>query len=348
MINANIGVNFQGFRSSAYQNRITPEPPQDYIEDSFEIFSKNNISVLRIPYSWESWEADKSGFYEDLEKISKVADAYSISCIYDNHQWECSSWLGRGIGMPNSLLSSDYTKSTGRPPTREVLKDFWKRWWNRKITNNDNIDGWEAQISFVKEVMNYLNNKKSTFGFEVLNEPQVYNALDYDKVGRYHTYAISNLRAISDKPLFFNAAISNTSIDNPILQSQVAPKNGDNVIYDIHMYPPSYYNMQFFRFTSSIARNLQVYVGEFNSDYKYGANLSKDQLMKYLNLFHRFKIFGCTLWRWYYIRDLNIPAFNLTQVENGRINPNANFINLSDALKEYNHKHKQQALSYNF
>jgi cellulase (glycosyl hydrolase family 5) len=344
MINANIGVNFQGFRSSAYQNRITPEPPQDYIEDSFEIFSKNNISMLRIPYSWESWEADKSGFYEDLEKISKVADAYSISCIYDNHQWECSSWLGWGIGMPNSLLSSDYTKSTGRPPTREVLKDFWKRWWNRKITNNDNIDGWEAQISFVKEVMNYLNNKKSTFGFEVLNEPQVYNALDYDKVGRYHTYAIMNLRTISDKPLFFNAAISNTSIDNPILQSQAAPKNGDNVIYDIHMYPPSYYNMQFFRFISSIARNLQMYVGEFNSDYKYGANLSKDQLMKYLNLFHRFKIFGCTLWRWYYIRDLNIPAFNLTQVENGRINPNANFINLSDTLKEYNHKHKQQAL----
>jgi cellulase (glycosyl hydrolase family 5) len=344
MINANIGVNFQGFRSSAYQNRITPEPPQDYIEDSFEIFSKNNISMLRIPYSWESWEADKSGFYEDLEKISKVADAYSISCIYDNHQWECSSWLGWGIGMPNSLLSSDYTKSTGRPPTREVLKDFWKRWWNRKITNNDNIDGWEAQISFVKEVMNYLNNKKSTFGFEVLNEPQVYNALDYDKVGRYHTYAIMNLRPISDKPLFFNAAISNTSIDNPIFQSRVAPKNGDNVIYDIHMYPPSYYNMQFFRFISSIARNLQMYVGEFNSDYKYGANLSKDQLMKYLNLFHRFKIFGCTLWRWYYIRDLNIPAFNLTQVENGRINPNANFINLSDTLKEYNHKHKQQAL----
>src|ERR1051325_5495139 len=116
MINANIGVNFQGFESSAYQNRITPEPPQDYIENSFHIFSKNNISMLRIPYSWESWEVNKSGFHEDLQKISNVADAYDISCIYDNHQWECSSWLGWGIGMPNSLLSCHYGNNTGKSP----------------------------------------------------------------------------------------------------------------------------------------------------------------------------------------------------------------------------------------
>ena len=166
MINVNIGVNFQGFESSAYQNRITPEPPQDYIEDSFHIFSKNNISMLRIPYSWESWEVNKSGFHEDLQKISNVADAYDISCIYDNHQWECSSWLGWGIGMPNSLLSSHYGKNAGKSPSRVVLKDFWKRWWRRKITNKDNIDGWEAQMTFVKEVIICLKNKKSTFGLK--------------------------------------------------------------------------------------------------------------------------------------------------------------------------------------
>jgi hypothetical protein len=155
------------------------------------------------------------------------------------------------------------------------------------------------------------------------------------KVGRYHSYATKNLRAISDKPLFFNAAISNGSIDNPIFQSQVAPNTRDNVIYDIHMYPPSYYNMQFFRFASSIARNLQIFVGEFNSDYKYGATLSKDQLTKYIKLFYQFKAFGFALWRWYYIRDLNVPAFNLTNVENGRINPNTNFVSLSNTLKGY-------------
>lgn len=151
----NIGVNFQGFESSAYQNRTTPIPPQDYIEDSFKIFSTNNISTLRIPYSWESWEFNKGKFYDDLEKISKLADAYNITCIYDNHQWECSSWLGWGIGMPNSLLSTSYPENTGNCPNRKVMKDFWDKWWNREVISRDNVDGWDAQIrrSYVSTIV---------------------------------------------------------------------------------------------------------------------------------------------------------------------------------------------------
>lgn len=333
MINNNIGVNFQGFESSAYQNRKTPTPPRDYIEDSFQIFSKNNIFMLRVPYSWESWECDKSSFYEDLEKISKVADAYNILCIYDNHQWEGSSWLGWGIGMPNSLLSANYQKNTGRRPNRNVIKDFWKKWWNHKIINRDNVDGWEAQISFVKEVVSYLNNKKSTFGFEILNEPQVYHVLDYNKVGNYHNYAMQELRKCTDKLLFFNAAISHIPFDNPILQSRVAPTTRVNTVYDVHMYPPSSYNMRFFRLVCSLLQNVQIYIGEFNSGYKYGANLSKNKLMNYLKTFHKFKLFGWALWRWYYTQDNNIPAFNLTKICNGKISQNINFCNLIEALR---------------
>lgn len=123
-MNSNIGVNFQGFESSAYQNRITPIPPRDYIEYSFQIFSKNNISMLRIPYSWESWEYNKGDFFDDLEKISKIADAYEISCIYDNHQWDWN-WLGWGIGMPNRLVSNNYEKNSGNRPRRNIIKAFW-------------------------------------------------------------------------------------------------------------------------------------------------------------------------------------------------------------------------------
>lgn len=330
----NIGVNFQGFESSAYQNRTTPTPPQDYIEDSFQIFSKNNIFMLRIPYSWESWEYNKSNFYEDLEKISKVADAYNISCIYDNHQWECSSWLGCGIGMPNSLLSTNYQKNTGSRPNRNVIKDFWKKWWNRKVINRDNVDGWEAQISFIKEIVAYLNNKKSTCGFEILNEPQVYHILDYNKIGHYHNFAMQELRKCTDKLLFFNAAVSHIPFDNPILQSQVAPTTKGDTLYDVHIYPPSSYNMRFFRLVCSLLQNVQIYIGEFNSGYKYGANLSKNKLIKYLKMFHKSKIFGGALWRWYYTQDSNIPAFNLTKIGNGKISPNVNFFNLVEALRE--------------
>jgi hypothetical protein len=81
-------------------------------------------------------------------------------------------------------------------------------------------------------------------------------------------------------------------------------------------------------------RNVQLYIGEFNSNYEDGTNLSKDQLTKYLRLFQRSKIFGWAIWRWYYTHDSNIPAFNLTSIDNGKISPNVNFSNLVDAVGE--------------
>ena len=38
-----IGINFLGFGSSAFQNRITPVPPFEYIEDLFKLFFKEGI-----------------------------------------------------------------------------------------------------------------------------------------------------------------------------------------------------------------------------------------------------------------------------------------------------------------
>ena len=129
-----------------------------------------------------------------------------------------------GLVMPNSLLSNVYEKCHTRSPDRRVMKDFWNRWWNRQILTHDNTEGWQAQMNFIKEVISYLENKKSTFGFEILNEPQVYRMSDYT--------VISHM------------------IDNPLSQSVVTPNKNDDMIYDVHMYPPSYYNIQFFKFTS--------------------------------------------------------------------------------------------------
>lgn len=102
-------------------------------------------------------------------------------------------------------------------------------------------------------------------------------------------------------------------------------------VYNI---PPCSYNLKFFKFASALIQKVQIYIGEFNSGYKYETSLSKDQLIEYLRLFRQYKIFGWALWRWYYVKDGNIPAFNLTAMENGRITPNTNFFNLTEALSE--------------
>ena len=138
-----IGVNFHGYESSSYQNRSTPHPPENYIEDSFRIFADSGITCIRVTFYWESWELNREKCLNDLGAIADSADKYGISCIYDNHQWECSSWIGSGIGMPNSIMSKYY----GRAPPEGIpdftKRDFWSRWWNHKIMS---VDARTAQI----------------------------------------------------------------------------------------------------------------------------------------------------------------------------------------------------------
>src|SRR5262245_50735664 len=141
-----IGVNFHGYGSAAYQNRHNANPPRNYVDDSMKIFSSNGITCIRVPVHWESWEFNKDHFHNDLIEIADAADKHGIMCIYDNHQWECASWIGSGIGFPNSLMSQRYER-TNRPtskPEYNLKRDFWGRWWNRELETVDGVDCWKA------------------------------------------------------------------------------------------------------------------------------------------------------------------------------------------------------------
>src|SRR6476646_1839403 len=126
-----VGVNFDGIKISQYQNRKkSNNPPDKYIEDSFEILAKNGINCVRIPFYWESYGKNPNGFMNELDRISKEADTQNIMCIYDGHQWECSSYLGWGIGFPNSLMYSLFQTenpvgSSLEHPKKSNLEKFW-------------------------------------------------------------------------------------------------------------------------------------------------------------------------------------------------------------------------------
>jgi hypothetical protein len=113
------------------------------MEDSFRIFAENGITHVRVTFYWESWELNRDRCLEDLSVIADSVEKYGIMCIYDNHQWECSPWIGYGIGMPNSVISKYYEmRPADSKPNYDIKKDFWDRWWNRKIKKVNDKDGW--------------------------------------------------------------------------------------------------------------------------------------------------------------------------------------------------------------
>ena len=312
----------------------TPPPPENYIEDSFRIFADSGITCVRVTFYWESWELNREQCRDDLSVIADSADTHGIMCIYDNHQWECSSWIGSGIGMPNSVMSSYYERTPiEHKPNYNIKKDFWNKWWNRKINTVDDKDGWDAQLSYLVDIIKLLNNRKSTFSFEILNEPEVFSLSHYNKVRQYHDYMIKELRKLTNKPLMLCWALPHVPFDNPILQALILPSySNDNIIYDSHSYPPSFTRMIYFKLITFLMGNIPLYLGEFNSGFTSGTILSQEQISEYINMCSKFEICGYAFWRWSYIQDETIPAFNLTCIVDGKIQPGTYFNHFVSAL----------------
>jgi hypothetical protein len=73
-------------------------------------------------------------------------------------------------------------------------------------------------------------------------------------------------------------------------------------------------------------------MGEFNSGFRPGATLNKEQLFQYIKRFKNAGIYGWQLWKFDYRFDCNVPAFNLAQIINNRIKPTESFYHLAEAI----------------
>lgn len=340
-----VGVNFDGIKISEYQNRKkSNNPPDKYIEDSFEIFAKNDINCVRIPFYWESYEKDPDGFMNELGEISKEADTHNIMCIYDNHQWECSSYLGWGIGFPKSLMSTLFQTENpvGNPlehPRKSNLEMFWNQWWDRKVVDLEDNDGWDLQKEFLKKIIIGLADRYSTVGFEILNEPQVFRGSDYKKISEYNDFMIKALDEYTQKPLFFSYAYSNNiqSIGLPWRQAKINPsvKTKNPLIFDVHPYPPYIVVLLYYKLLSMLMQNSMIFAGEYNAGVGENITINSKQHSGYVKKFIDFSYYGAAFWWWSFKIDSSHPAFNLTNIAENRIIPNENFENLVKSLRSY-------------
>jgi len=349
MENFLLGVNFHGFLCASRQNGwLTPsslpqqQPPDDYMEDSFRIFKQSGIKCIRVPLYWESYERNPECFNQELVSISSIADKYGISCIYDNHQWKCSSYFGVGIGFPNSLLSPSFgeylpARDSAGCPSKQILKKFWNGWWDRKLKTTQGKDCWDAQLEFLEEMINRIKDKNSTLGFEILNEPMIFRQADFRKVGIYHDYFVKHISALTDKTLFFCFTSSDplNTLNVPWEQAKTKPSNNvaNKIIFDVHPYPPNSLTMGYYKSICWLMKNIPLYAGEFNAGINPGIKINGRQLNEYVSRLKNFNLSGCAFWEWSYIPDTYHRAFNLTCVIDGKIHPNNNFKSFANTIR---------------
>ena len=289
---------------------------------------------------------------QELENVATLADKYGLKVIYDNHQYHTSSWLDekRGTGFPSFLFDKNlYPINSGITTSSNSTELWWTNWWDRNLTdqnnNNNNdtnrIDGWTLQAYFLKKIVKLLDNYNSTYGYEILNEPQIFSQDQWSKIGKYYKYMTNELRKQTNKtivldmtiPIKFQDPAINLTSEN---MAKMIPQD-NNSIFKISLYGiPKDNNYQEKKLelllnVSKIAK-IPIYVGEWNhvdrekkgrisnntTDDTSKINASKSDLSQeesdfFVNKFNSLKVYGWAFWNWNYV---NTPPqnFNLINI----------------------------------
>lgn len=357
-----IGVNMLGYYTSLPQTRDFKNPfPDNYYDQSFKIIKDGGMNHVRFVYYWESFVKNPIAFINELKFAATLADKYGIKIIYDNHQFHTSSWLNpqRGTGFPSFLFqnNSAYPYGSGGGPKYPSAAAWWTDWWNRVITDTNGTDGWNLQAQFLKKVVSTVDSHPSTVGYEILSEPQVHSADQWEKVGKYNTFMTDEMRKVTKKNIIYSMSIpvdlkSNIGVNATNL-AKMAPANKTNTIFKFSIYglpsPGSYQEERLKMFLS--AGNLSgvpVYIGEWNNvardkvineegDFVYEINpkasdITPEDTTVILKKFNEIDPYGWAFWYWNF-RPHRVENFNLvTSDANENLIPTKYFDILKNAV----------------
>ena len=341
-----IGVNMKGMYTSLnYERFPSITIPTDYYDQSFKLIKNIGMNHIRYVLYWEAYENNPSLFLQELENVANIADKWGLKIIYDNHQYHTSSWFDekRGTGFPSFLFDKSlYPINSGITTSNNSTELWWTNWWNRNIIDQNNkIDGWNLQANFLKTIVKLLDNYNSTYGYEILNEPQIFSQDQWSKIGKYYKYMTNELRKQTNKtivldmtiPIKFQDPAINLTSEN---MAKMIPQDS-NSIFKISLYGiPNDNNYQEKKLelllnVSKIAK-IPIYVGEWNhvdrekkatisnntTDDTSKINASKSDLSQeesdfFVNKFNSLKVYGWAFWNWNYV---NTPPqnFNLINV----------------------------------
>ena len=366
-----IGVNVRGqYTNLQYERYPDFVFPENYYEDSFRLIRDAGMNLVRYLFYWEAYERNPELFIQELQTVANVADKYGIKVIYDNHQYQTSSWLDpkNGTGFPESLFQNTvghiFDKGTGGKTHHESAKIWWTEWWERSIGDADGTDGWNLMSDFLKKIVNTVDNHSSTLGYEILNEPQIHDDNQWEKVGEFNSFMVKELRTVTQKTIVFSQQIPGSKSSEvieltPENIAKMAPADKNNTIFKFTLYrlpePGSYHDERFKTYLKAgEISGIPVMIGEWNNVervkveetdddgdeievYRVDAEASDIDQSRATFFVEKFKnspIWGWAYWNWNYVPNPIAPVNLLTVTQDGKIHPTKYLEVLKNAVSE--------------
>ncbi len=246
----------------------------EYVTQSMKYIKLNGFNAIRVPYTWESYVYDSTAFMNEIDLIAKIAQDNDICVIFENHHYYTSSFWdldvegkSDGRGFPSFVVDDFTVKNNDYIDTAGPF-------WNAFLSNNILINGvevWNVQFNFFKRIIDKVDDYTSVAGYEILNEPHLFDKSQYDKLGNYNTYIAKKIRTITDKKIFFDRETTRGFQRDASLEPKIFPEGVSGLVYAPHLYsvptPGSQGEKQINNFkTWSTNAGTEVLIGEWGAD----------------------------------------------------------------------------------
>ncbi|MCS6767398.1 MAG: cellulase family glycosylhydrolase [Candidatus Nitrosocaldus sp.] len=283
--------------SAENENRVSKETKA--IVRSIEYLSAAGFTGIRVPFYWEAYVARPSEFTERLKLIAETAEENGLCIVWDNHHYyTTSAWELtkngkpiKGRGFP-SFLVNNYEVSG---EYNLVAEPFWRDFLKNNITVNGK-KVWDLQLEFLTNVVNIVEEYKSSKGLEILNEPHLWRREQYNDLANYYKHMATELRKITDMTLIIKRETMRSSEGrDPAQLYKLIPTTVSNVAFSPHLYSlpcdgcKGERQLNIFKQLANDL-NIQIYIGEFAAKQQEHADI-------FLSKFKSYK-FGWTEYRW--------------------------------------------------
>ena len=347
------GVNFLGYNTTLKESMGSHKIiPNDYVDQSFKIISQAGLNIIRYLVTWESYEKNPSQFLDELAEVARYADKWKLNIVYTNNQFHISSWLDptSGYGFPSMLFKNNKNLpyGSGGASDNETAKLWWTSWYNRTVTDLNRNDGWTLQADYLKKIVETVDDHKSTLGYEILNEPQVYSVDQWEKIGAYNNFITDELRKLTSKIIVFDRQLP-SDVGGPIYalpanMAEMAPENTTNVVFKATLFGlPTHCSYAEARLNTA-ARTAQIlgiplWLGEFNigiTSLFPVADVDQNDVDLFINKFGEINAWGWSYWMWSFRENPpNVKNYDLVNVTEHEIRTTKYFEYLKNSVHEY-------------